>query len=86
LSIDTQGNVGIGTTNPLKKLDIIGDIRLTGSIYQNDNQALIYTGDGLRASADIAVRQVDPILFRNERSNCFSISLPSFIQFNWPST
>ena len=31
--IDNSGYVGIGTTNPRYKLDVIGDIRATGSVY-----------------------------------------------------
>ena len=31
--VQRTGNVGIGTTSPAYKLDVIGDIRATGSVY-----------------------------------------------------
>ena len=34
-SINTSGNIGIGKTNPTKKLDVVGDINFTGTLYQN---------------------------------------------------
>jgi|688.fasta_scaffold01227_35 hypothetical protein len=35
---NTNGLIGIGTTNPTQKLDIQGDLRLTGTIYDYNNQ------------------------------------------------
>ena len=33
MAFQSDGNVGIGTTNPAYTLDVIGDIRATGSVY-----------------------------------------------------
>jgi hypothetical protein len=38
LNVKSNGLVGIGTTNPTQKLDINGDLRLTGTIYDYYNQ------------------------------------------------
>jgi len=33
IEIDTSGNVGIGTSSPSQKLDVVGNIEVSGSIY-----------------------------------------------------
>lgn len=33
----SNGNLGIGTSNPITALEVNGDVRLTGNIYQNNN-------------------------------------------------
>jgi len=45
LRIDNSGNVGIGTSTPLQKLDVNGSIRLTGSIV-SPNAINIIPGSG----------------------------------------
>jgi hypothetical protein len=54
-SIAYAQNVGVGTTNPLQRLDVNGNIRLTGAIMPNGDagitgQALISNGPGQPAS------------------------------------
>ncbi len=54
--VSSTGNVGIGTTNPTYKLDVSGDINLTGRVRVSGGQALyvpggnftgtMYLGDG----------------------------------------
>jgi hypothetical protein len=45
MSINKTGNVGIGTTLPSEKLDIIGNIKLTGSFNSITNTQLGYLSD-----------------------------------------
>ena len=45
------GNVGIGTADPQKKLDVVGDANVTGTIYQGGNTVLdtstTFSGDAV---------------------------------------
>ena len=41
-----NGNVGIGTTSPTRKLDVAGDINFTGDLYQNGVTFLKSTNGG----------------------------------------
>jgi microcystin-dependent protein len=47
LKIADGGNVGIGTSNPSAKLDVIGNIHLTGSIYKNGEVFNSSVGDSI---------------------------------------
>jgi hypothetical protein len=47
MRLDQNGNVGIGTTNPARKLHIAGDVQIDGSLYFGSNptaQALPFAG------------------------------------------
>jgi len=43
--MDKDGNVGIGTTTPQNRLNVIGDINATGSIYKSGDTAVDYVFD-----------------------------------------
>ena len=36
VTVSNDGNLGIGTSTPSKKLDIVGDINFTGNLYNNN--------------------------------------------------
>jgi len=40
ITINLDGDLGIGTTTPQNKLNVIGDGNFTGTIYQNEFQVL----------------------------------------------
>ena len=44
LTIDTTGNVGIGTTTPSQKLQVMGSIRMSGSHLINDGEQVFNVG------------------------------------------
>jgi len=45
MTIEEDGDVGIGTTSPTHKLNVVGDINATGSIYKNGGTAVDYVFD-----------------------------------------
>ena len=65
-SIISSGNIGIGTTNPQYKLDVLGDINFTGTFYQNGSQFVASrwttgTGDNIyRLSGNVGIGTTNP--------------------------
>ena len=64
--IHTLSNVGIGTTNPQYKLDVTGDINLTGTFRQNGSQFVASrwtsgTGDNIyRLNGNVGIGTTNP--------------------------
>jgi hypothetical protein len=46
MRVTTAGNVGIGVTNPSEKLDVAGNIRLTGNVTYNLPRTAYISGSG----------------------------------------
>jgi hypothetical protein len=55
LSINSQGNIGIGTSSQVYKLEVVGDIKTTGKLFlgnpnhgllRSNNDVTLYTGNG----------------------------------------
>ena len=76
------GNVGIGTVNPSHKLNVVGDVNITGNVT-----ALYFIGNGSQLTG-LVITEVDPFWSGNEsliylKSNPFSFynstSIPSYI-------
>jgi hypothetical protein len=70
------GDVGIGTDNPTQKLDVNGNARLRGALYDTNNvqgssnQVLISTGSGgVEWSNVTTTGAIDGVLVRNDSTN-----------------
>ena len=66
-SPDGTGKVGIGLTNPEYTLHVDGDLKITGSLYQSDDNLFVtsqwttYSGDIYYSSGNVAIGTDNPL-------------------------
>ena len=57
--IDVSGNVGIGESNPTKKLEVVGDISFNGNLYQNGSP--FQSGTLVNETTDISTNSLEVV-------------------------
>ena len=53
-TIESDGNVGIGTASPSEKLEVAGNARITGDVTLSNGNALRWTSDDVRIEGTTA--------------------------------
>ena len=75
------GNVGIGTTNATRDLDVAGDLRLRGALYDTNNssgssgQILVTVGSGTTWTTIDSISVIEEII--NTTLTCLLYTSPS---------
>lgn len=82
LRVALDGNIGIGTNTPAHKLQINGDIGMTGQILGVSDKRTKKDINGISNALD-KIEELQPVSYHFDESNFSDLNLPDGIQFGF---
>jgi len=81
LTIDTSGKVGIGTTSPVKTLDVVGDINATGIYYAGSSGIQLTNTTGYLKTAALDAAILSTPMSSDLDMNSYNITKADYVFF-----